>query len=337
MEILKNYSLKSHNTFGIDASAEAFAIISSIDELQELLEIRTAKKQINILGGGSNILLTQDLPGLTILNSITGIEHLSQSEDHVLIKSGAGEVWHEFVMYCIARDLAGVENLSLIPGRVGAAPMQNIGAYGIELKEVFHSLEAVEINSGEVVTFDKSACDFGYRSSTFKKENKGQYVIVSVTMKLSKKPSLNTSYGAINQELEAMGVDNLSIAAVSQAVINIRSSKLPDPAVIGNAGSFFKNPVIETSQADSLKKQFPELVSYPAEAGMMKVAAGWLIDQAGWKGKRIGDYGVHDKQALVLVNHGSASGSQIRDLSAQIQADIEKKFGIRLEPEVNIW
>jgi UDP-N-acetylmuramate dehydrogenase len=269
-------------------------------------------------------------------NQIKGIEIVKEDNEHVYVKVGAGENWHSFVMFCVENNYAGVENLSLIPGNVGASPMQNIGAYGVEIKDVFHQLEAVHIKDKSVKRFDLVECEFGYRESVFKRKYKNQFVITSVTYRLNKIPKFNTSYGAINQELEKMGVKELSIQAISHAVINIRSSKLPDPKEIGNAGSFFKNPQIPKSQFLKLKEQFSDMPSFPVDDQYIKVPAGWLIEQCGWKGYRKGDAGCYSKQALVLVNYGHAKGEEILQLSKHIIESVRKKFGVELEREVNI-
>ena len=288
------------------------------------------------------MLFTSNFNGLILKNEFKGIKIVKEDEHHIYIQAGAGESWHQFVLYCIEHNLAGVENLSLIPGNVGASPMQNIGAYGVEIKDVFHSLEAYHIKDKKVVTFTLNDCEFGYRESVFKRKFKDEFVILNVTYRLNKVPDYKISYGAIGQELEKMGVKDLSIQAVSQAVINIRSSKLPDPAVIGNAGSFFKNPEIKNSKFKSLKEEFPAIVGYDLPNGNVKLAAGWLIEQCGpengasWKGYRKGDAGCHEKQALVLVNYGNATGSEIFDLSEKILKSVKTKFGVELEREVNI-
>lgn len=332
MDLKHHHSLKAFNTFGIDARAKLFVRFSEPDELAEALTLDESRL---ILGGGSNILLRKDFDGLVLKNEVSGIDILSEDDDSVIVKVGAGENWHSFVMHCIQKGWAGLENLSLIPGNVGAAPMQNIGAYGVELKHCFHELEAYELASGKLKRFGNEACEFAYRSSIFKTWARGQYVICSVSFKLSKTPQVNTSYGAIEQELERMGVTDPGIREVSQAVINIRQSKLPDPKVIGNAGSFFKNPVIDKAQFEKLQAEYPNIPSYPA-GEKVKVPAGWLIETAGWKGKRFDNYGVHEKQALVLVNYGGSSGDQIFELSTRILEDIKDRFGIELEREVNI-
>tara|TARA_B110000208_G_scaffold164896_1_gene202800 strand:+ start:1920 stop:2939 length:1020 start_codon:yes stop_codon:yes gene_type:complete len=338
IHIQHNKAIKNYTTFGVPVKAKKFTQFSDIQELKEVASHpEVLDEEMLILGGGSNLLFTKDFDGVVILNQIKGIEIISDNNEEVLIKSGAGENWHEFVLYCVDNDYAGVENLSLIPGSVGASPMQNIGAYGVEIKDVFHSLEAFHIETGEVRVFNKEECNFGYRESVFKNIYKDQYVITSVTFLLTKKPIFKTSYGAIKAELEAMGVEELSIKAISNAVINIRSSKLPNPKEIGNAGSFFKNPVIKKEQFDELIKNFPEIANYQLPNGDVKIAAGWLIDSLGWKGKRIGDYGVHKNQALVLVNYGNSSGGDIYNLSTDILNSVKQTFGIELEREVNIF
>ena len=339
MQIHQNISLKPYNTFGIDARAKHLITIESIkdlDELAELPNLFNKSKPTLVLGGGSNILFTADYDGLIIKNELKGIELVSEDDDHYYVRCAAGENWHEFVLHCIKNNYAGVENLSLIPGNTGASPMQNIGAYGVETKDVFHQLEAFQLQDKELVVFNNQACEFGYRESIFKKKYKGQFIITSVTFKLNKKPVYNTSYGALQQELEAMGNTGLNIGAISQAVINIRKSKLPDPAIIGNAGSFFKNPSIPNQQFSDLKNQFSNIVGFPANNELTKVAAGWLIEQCGWKGYKKGDAGCHEKQALVLVNYGNADGVEILQLSTEIMQSVEEKFGIILQREVNI-
>jgi UDP-N-acetylmuramate dehydrogenase len=337
MTIREHIPLRPYNTFGMNVSARWFTAVKTLEELHELFEgERKLQRSSLVLGGGSNILFTKDVDGLVIRNELRGIEPVSEDDDFVYVKAGAGEVWHEFVLDCIRHDRAGVENLSLIPGSVGAGPMQNIGAYGVELKDIFHSLEAFHIHDLVSRSFSASECNFGYRESVFKRELKNQFFITSVTFRLSKKPKLNTSYGAIEKELEAMGVSTPTIADVSNAVIHIRSSKLPDPARIGNAGSFFKNPVVSAAQHEKLKASFPSIVSYPS-GSEFKLAAGWLIEQCGWKGKRFGDAGVHKDQALVLVNYGNAGGKEIYDLSSRVMESVKEKFGVELEREVNIY
>ncbi len=347
MEIQENISLKSFNTFGIDVMARYFATFNSVSELHELLEFNqlpttNEKRQTLIIGGGSNILFTKDVDGLVLKNEIVGIKEIKEDEHHVYVQVGAGVNWHHFVLHCIHNGWAGVENLSLIPGNVGASPMQNIGAYGVEIKDVFYSLEAFHIPDKRIVNFSLNDCEFGYRDSVFKRKFKNEFVITDVTYRLNRIPIFNTSYGAIDQELEKMGVKELSIQAISKAVINIRSSKLPDPVVVGNAGSFFKNPEIQKSKFKSLKEQHQNIVGYDLPNGNVKLAAGWLIEQCGpengtsWKGFRSGDAGCHEKQALVLVNYGNARGSEIYNLSEEILQSVNHKFGVMLEREVNI-
>lgn len=347
MEILQNISLKPYNTFGMDVTAASFAVFKTTDEAAELVELyqqsNTGKGQnMLVLGGGSNILFTQNFNGIVVKNEITGIEKTGEDEKHVYVKAGAGVNWHQLVMHSIENNWAGLENLSLIPGNAGASPMQNIGAYGVEIKDVFSQLEALDIEEKKIITFNAQDCEFGYRESVFKRRYKNQFIITSVTYRLNKIPVFNTSYGAIEQELEKMGVKQLSIRAVSQAVINIRSSKLPNPAEIGNAGSFFKNPEIPKEQYLQLKKSYPEVVGYDLANGNVKLAAGWLIEHSGpkenisWKGYREGDAGCHSRQALVLVNYGNADGKAIYSLSDKIVTSIKEKFGVVLEREVNI-
>lgn len=336
MIVQKDVQLKPYNTFGIEATAKYFVEVSSIEQLKEILQnpdYQPIKRLV--LGGGSNMLLTKDFDGLVIKMSIKGMEVVKETEENIWIKAGAGVVWHDLVMHCVDQNYAGIENLSLIPGTVGAAPMQNIGAYGIEIKEVFEELEALEIETGEIRTFDKATCNFGYRESIFKHEAKDKYIILNVTFKLSKNPTFHLEYGAIRDTLAEMGVLELGIRAISDAVIHIRQSKLPNPAEIGNAGSFFKNPEIPNTQFEALKAQFPTIPSYPVNETTTKVPAGWLIEQAGWKGQRFGNVGVHAKQALVLVNYGGGKGEEIKDLSQKIQASVKEKFGIQLSAEVN--
>lgn len=337
MKLQENISLKSYNTFGIDITAKYFASFENLTELKEILnsKLQTPNSKL-VLGGGSNILLTKDFDGIVLKNAIKGIEILKEDDEHVYIKAGAGENWHQFVLYCVSNNYAGVENLSLIPGNVGASPMQNIGAYGVEIKDVFYELEAFHKQDKVIEKFSLKDCGFGYRESVFKNKYKDQFVITSVTYRLNKKPSFNTSYGAINQELERMGVKELSIQSISQAVINIRSSKLPDPKEVGNAGSFFKNPVIANEQFNEIKKAFPNIVAFPSGPDHTKLAAAWLIEQCGWKGYRKNDAGCYPKQALVLVNYGNATGKEILDLSEEIIQSVKTMFGVILEREVNI-
>jgi len=342
MQIQENISLKAYNSFGINATTSHFASFKSTEELSELITLNSKLKTL-ILGGGSNILFTKNFDGLVLKNEIKGIKEVHEDSEYVYVKAGAGENWHRFILYCIERSWGGVENLSLIPGNIGASPMQNIGAYGVQIEDVFWDLEAYHLKEKKLVTFTRNDCEFGYRESIFKKKYKDQFVILNVTYQLKKKPRFNTSYGAIEQELEKMGVKQLSIKAISDAIINIRSSKLPNPAEIGNAGSFFKNPEINNAQFTLLEVQFPNIVGYPLLNGNVKLAAGWLIEQCGpasggisWKGFRKGDAGCYNKQALVLVNYGNAKGDEINNLSEQILQSVKEKFGIILEREVNI-
>ncbi len=335
--IEKNVSLKPYNTFGLNAQAKLMARVNSVSALQGVLaDSKLNNEDRFILGGGSNILLTRNVDGLVIKNEISGVEVVDQSSNHILVKSGAGVIWHNLVMHCIENNYAGIENLSLIPGNVGAAPMQNIGAYGVELRDVFYSLEAVEMSSGSLETFSASDCEFGYRESVFKRKLKGQFIISSVTLKLNKQPNINTSYGAIEQELERLSIASPGIKDVSKAVINIRQSKLPDPKELGNSGSFFKNPVVPTSKYQELKSKHPNIPGYPAGENT-KLAAGWLIEQCGWKGKVVGNTGSHANQALVLVNYGNATGVEIFELSEQIIQSVYDTFGVQLEREVNVY
>ena len=336
MIVQKDVQLKPFNTFGIEATAKYFIEVSSIDQLQGILQSPDYQSTERlILGGGSNMLLTKDFDGLVIKIAIKGFEVVNENDNNIWIKAGAGIVWHDLVMQCVNQNYAGMENLSLIPGTVGAAPMQNIGAYGIEIKEVFEELQALEIATGEIKTFDKAMCNFGYRESIFKHEAKGKYIILNVTFKLNKKPTFHIEYGAIKDTLAEMNISEMSIKSISDAVIHIRQSKLPNPAEIGNAGSFFKNPEIPNTQFEALKAQFPTIPAYPVSETTTKVPAGWLIEQAGWKGQRFGNIGVHAKQALVLVNYGGGKGLEIKELSQKIQASVKEKFGIQLSAEVN--
>lgn len=341
MNINRHFSLRPYNTFGIDARADFFASFHTMEELEEAiseygrLSAAGHQNDILILGGGSNILFTRDYPGIVLKNDISGITVVREDDQHIYLKVGAGENWHGFVRYCIDRGFAGVENLSLIPGKAGASPMQNIGAYGVEIKDVFHELEAFHIKEKTLVRFSAEDCQFGYRESVFKHTYKGVFVILQVIYRLHKMPVFNTSYGAIEEELERMKVTELSLATVSQAVINIRRSKLPDPEQIGNAGSFFKNPTVSAEKYAVLSTLFPGIPGYPSGEGV-KLAAGWMIEQCGWKGYRSGDAGCHGRQALVLVNYGNASGKEINQLSEQIVESVQEKFEVMLEKEVNI-
>ena len=337
MQTKKNISLKSYNTFGIEVKAQLLIDIESEEELKQVYqsnELMALPKLV--LGGGSNILFTKNQRKAILKINIKGIEVLDQKDHEVRVKVGAGEIWHQFVLWCLDHNLGGVENLSLIPGTVGAAPIQNIGAYGVELKDVFDSLEAYEIKSGKVRLFDKEQCQFNYRNSFFKGSGKDQYVITSVTFKLTTKPRLNVSYGDIQQRLNDQGLQ-INIHNISESVIHIRQTKLPDPIKIGNAGSFFKNPIIEKPLHDALKLIHEDLPHYPVDSKNIKIPAAWLIEQCGWKGKRTDQIGVHDRQPLVLVNYGGGKGLDILKLSKKIQVSIQKKFGIDLKTEVNIF
>jgi UDP-N-acetylmuramate dehydrogenase len=332
------YSLRAYNTFGIEAEARQFVEISSIDQYVSLRKSgEFAHLPHLFLGGGSNVLLTKAQEALVVKISIPGITVINEDAEFVWLKGGAGVVWDEMVQYAVNQGWSGLENLSLIPGTVGAAPMQNIGAYGAEIKDTFESLEALNLQSLELEVFDAKACAFGYRESFFKRAGKGQYLISSVTFKLSKKPSVKTSYGAIQDVLASKGITQPSIREVADAVIEIRQSKLPDPKEIGNSGSFFKNPTVSASEASRLMAEFPGIPNYPVEGSSdVKFPAGWFIEKTGWKGFRRGDAGVHAKQALVLVNYGEATGGEILALSEEIKQSIKEKFGVALETEVNI-
>ena len=338
MLITENKSLKYFNSFGVETMARYFTSFSTPDELQEIRMNATyiTNRSKLILGGGSNILFTKDFDGLVLKNDLKGIELIKEDKEYYYVKVSAGENWHQFTQYCIHHNFAGVENLSLIPGNIGASPIQNIGAYGVEIKDVFYALEALHLAENNIHAFSLNDCEFGYRDSIFKSKYKGQYLILNVTFKLNKKPGYHTQYGAIEQELEKMGSPELSIKTISEAVIRIRSSKLPDPAKMGNAGSFFKNPVIPSSQFNELKKAFSDITGFQVNNRQTKIAAGWLIEKCGWKGYRKNEVGCYEKQALVLVNFGSAKGIDIFNLSEEIISSVIEKFNIILEREVNI-
>lgn len=335
MMFQKNVSLLPYNTFGIEASADLFAEVESVEQLRDILRHH---KDVFLLSGGSNILLTGNIHKPVLHINLRGREVVGvKDEDHILVRAQAGENWHEFVMWCIEQGLGGLENLSLIPGNAGTSPMQNIGAYGVEIKDVFHELEAMEIETGKVLRFTPEDCGFGYRESVFKNELRGKYVIVSVTFCLTRKNhKLVTGYGAIRSELSKRGIDQPGIRDISDVVISIRQSKLPDPAELGNSGSFFKNPVIKRSLLKQLQEKYPEIPYYDIDDDFVKVPAGWLVEQTGLKGKRFGDAGVHAKQALVLVNYGQAKGTEILDLARRIRDMVQGQFGIPLEMEVNV-
>ena len=341
IRIEKDESLLPFNTFGIDVKAAHFTRIEDVEQLQTLLQSPVFKEETHLfLGGGSNILFTKDFDGLVIKTEIKGIERIEEDQSHALLKVGAGEVWHDVVMHCVKNNLGGIENLSLIPGTTGASPIQNIGAYGVEVKDVIKFVDVIELSSGQKKVFTNEECRFGYRESVFKHEQKEKYFISSVTLSVTKENhQLITNYGAIQEKLKAMNVHDardITIQSISDAVIKIRSSKLPDPKVIGNAGSFFKNPSITQEQYASLQQRYPKIPGYSSINQHVKVPAGWLIEQAGWKGKRFDHVGVHEQQALVLVNYGSARGEEILQLANKIQHDVEEKFNITLTPEVNV-
>lgn len=335
MKLQENVSLKPYNTFGVEAKTRFFVEVTTGVELLEALGW-VGDRPLLILGGGSNLLFPQDWEGVVLKINIRGREIVQENTDSVHIKFSAGENWHESVLYTVNQGWGGLENLSLIPGQVGTAPVQNIGAYGAEVKDTIVSLEAVNINKRTTKVFKNEECKFGYRDSIFKHQQKGQWIITSVTFELNKNPVLKLNYGAIGETLRAQNVENPGVKDVSEAVIKIRQSKLPDPNKIGNGGSFFKNPIVSAEKLEALKKNYPDIPNYHLLTTDYKIPAAWLIETAGWKGKRVGNAGVHEKQALVLVNHGGATGSEIWQLGQQVQADVETKFGIKLEPEVNI-
>lgn len=336
----ENFSLKAYNTFGVEAKAKYFVEVTTIEELKEAITFsnsQTPKIPVLFLGGGSNILFTKDFDGLAIKLNLTGISEEVINENEVWVTAKAGENWHNFVMYCLGKNYGGLENLSLIPGNVGTSPMQNIGAYGTEIKDVFVSCKVLDLENLKLTTFDLEECRFGYRDSIFKQEGKGKYVILEVTFKLTTQNHIiKTEYGAIKSELENLGIENPTIQDVSKAVINIRQSKLPDPKETGNAGSFFKNPTIPLAQFKALKERFENIQGYP-NGNFVKVPAGWLIEQSGWKGKQIGNVASHKLQALVIINAtGNATGKEVFDFSTEIINSVKEKYGIELEREVNI-
>jgi len=334
LTIQENISLKEYNSFGVEAYAKRFVSISSFYDLQLLLK---SEKELFLISGGSNMLLTKDLEKLVVLIDIKGVSIDRENENTVHLTVNAGENWHEFVLWCISQNYGGVENLSLIPGNVGTCPIQNIGAYGVEVKDTITKVECLEIETGKLVSFSNVECDFGYRNSIFKNESKGKYILTAVSFQLTKNQhQLNTSYGAIETELSTKKILTPTIRDISEAVIAIRKSKLPDPNEIGNSGSFFKNPVISISQFNEIQKLHPEIPSYTISDTETKIPAGWLVEQCGFKGKRFGDAGVHEKQALVLVNYGNASGKEIYALAQKIQHSVSSQFGIDLEIEVNV-
>jgi len=336
-DLREDFSLRKFNTFHINASARYFAEIGNADQLHELINSgMLTEHPFLLLGGGSNVLFTGNIKGIVAHIGNKGIEVSRENDDFVLVKASAGENWHELVTFCVENGYGGLENLSLIPGNVGSCPIQNIGAYGVEVKDSFHSLEAIDIKTGELKVYNREECKFGYRDSIFQNELKGKVIIWTVTFRLSLNPVIHIEYGAIKQELIASGIENPSIADVSKAVCAIRQSKLPDPEVLGNAGSFFKNPTVDLSFAEKLKETFPNLVSYPQGENKVKLAAGWLIEQCGWKGFRDGYAGVHENQALVLVNYGNATGADLLTLAHKIQNSVYERFGVKLEMEVNV-
>lgn len=337
MEIRHNVSLKPYNTFGLDVMANAMAIIGKRSDLDDLPGLLTESgSSLLVLGGGSNILFTKNVEGLVLKVETSGILTVEEDKHSVLVRVEAGVEWHDLVDHCVDQDWGGIENLALIPGKAGAGPIQNIGAYGVELKDVFYELEAFEIATGNISIFSAKDCNFGYRDSYFKREGKNRFLILSITLRLSIDPEVKLDYGAVKDEVKRLNPHRPTIRDVRDAIVNIRRNKLPDPAFLGNAGSFFKNPSINDTQFLSLKAEFPGLVTYPTGQGSHKLAAGWLIEQCGWKGKRRGDAGVHDKQSLVLVNYGNATGIQILELADEIKLSVKDRFGVVLETEVNI-
>ena len=338
MEILNNISLKNFNTFGIDVKTAYFTSLSDEKELPALLNwIENSNLPYYLLSGGSNVLFVDDFSGIIIRINMKGVRKVDESDDHVYIRSMAGENWEDFVKFCLENNWGGIENLTLIPGNVGTSPMQNIGAYGVEIKDSFHELQALELKTGQKKTFNREQCRFGYRDSFFKNEGRDKYLILSVCFRLTRRNhGLNTSYGIVNRELDRLGVKKPGLYDVANVIRSIRRSKLPDPAELGNAGSFFKNPLITQKHYDTLKLKYPEIPGFPDESGKVKTAAAWFIEKAGWKGYRDGDAGVHKKQALVLVNYGNATGNDILSLSEKIQRSVKEKFNIVLEREVNI-
>jgi UDP-N-acetylmuramate dehydrogenase len=338
MVVKKNVDLFPYNTFGIHSIARSLVTVASVEEVTEIFKSDLFRNDPTlILGGGSNILLIADFKGLVIKNEIRGIDIVKEDDSKVMLKVGSGESWHGLVMYCVDRDFGGIENLSLIPGTVGAAPMQNIGAYGVEIKEVIESVEAIDVVTAVTRIFDREECAFGYRESIFKERMKGKYFISSVTLTLTKKNHhFNIGYGAIAEVLSEENVKEPSVRAISEAVMSIRQRKLPDPKVIGNAGSFFKNPSVDPITFDTLKEKYPSLPSFPGENGLVKIPAAWMIESCGWKGKTIDNIGVHRHQALVLVNYGNGEGKKIWQLATDIQSSVREKFNINLQPEVNV-
>ena len=334
-DIKENFSLKKYNTFGIDVKTKYFVEYSTVNELSNFLD--TQRKQdlpLMLIGGGSNVLFTKDFEGYILHSEIKGVEIIKEEDDKVYLRVGAGEDWDKFVEYCVKNSWSGVENLSLIPGNVGTCPIQNIGAYGVEVKDVITEVETIEIDTLKKTLFTNDECQFGYRDSVFKRKFKGKHIINYVTFCLSKKQIFKLDYGNLKEALKEY--DQINLQNIRQAVINIRDSKLPNPEDIGNAGSFFKNPVVYANVIEDLKKSYTDIPFYLQKNDLVKIPAGWLIEQAGWTGRNIGKVGVHQKQALVLINHGGATGQEIVDLAQEIQKSVKERFGIDIEMEVNI-
>ena len=337
LQVKENFSLKKYNTFGIDVSTRYFIELTTDSEIENFIKENPYKTlPILILGGGSNILFTKNFDGIILKIETKGIEIIRENDESIFVKAKAGELWNDLVNFCVEKNFGGIENLALIPGCVGASPIQNIGAYGSEMKDTFFELEAIDILHGQRKIFSQQECRLAYRNSIFKNELKGKYIILSVTFKLQKNPILNISYSALSKELQKLNLEKPTVAAVRDTVCKIRESKLPDPKIIGNAGSFFKNPSVTVDKYNELKNKFPEIVAYPAEDGNYKLAAGWMIDQCGWKGKRKENAGVHEKQALVMVNLGNASGNEILDLAHEVKVSVKNMFDVDIEFEVNI-
>lgn len=339
MQIQQDFSLRTLNTFGIDARAHFYTELNTVDEICSFaLKDYNTYPELLILGGGSNVLFTRHFHGMVARISVKGIREISLDDSHVFLSVMAGEIWDDVVQYSVLHGYSGLENLSLIPGTAGAAPIQNIGAYGVEAGDCIHSVKTVELGSGDLIEFPRDICAFGYRDSFFKNAGKGKYIITEVIFRLSLRPALRLDYGAIRQQLLSSGIqpENVSPSALRQAVIDIRRSKLPDPQEIGNAGSFFKNPVIKISQFRELQQTFPDIVSYPVDDQHVKLAAGWMIEQCGWKGYRKGDAGIHERQALVLVNYGLATGEEILELARAVQQSVKETFDVLIHPEVNL-
>ena len=335
LKVNSNFSLKEYNTFNIDANASQFVMVSSVDECKEWLSSGVSdNRNVLVIGEGSNLLFTRDFDGVVLQPLMNFINVIEEGEDTVLIEAGAGNRWDDFVKYCVENSFYGVENLSLIPGSVGASPVQNIGAYGVEVKDVIEEVKGIFIDSGDEFCYKNMECEFAYRNSIFKKELRGKVVITSVVYRLSKKVFFNLDYGHLRESLEDYG--EVNIENIRSVIVSVRNSKLPDPEVTGNAGSFFKNPEIPQPEYDTLKAAYPDMPGYNLENGLVKIPAGWLIDKAGWKGKTMGRAGVHPQQALVLINRGNATGNDILKLAKAVVDDISNKFHITLEKEVNV-